>query len=850
MRQWVLLVVIVAFAVSVARLDAQIATDARLLVTVVDPTGAVLPNATVSVEGTEAATSGARFNRLIADHRGQATVDRLVPGRYSIRAEFPGFSPVDLHGLRLRAGDNKHVAVLPLKRVEDSVTVGRSAVDVATDRTDALGSILTRAQVQALSDDPDQLRRQLLDLAGPGAIIRVDSFEGQPLPPKAQIKSIRIVRDQFAAENHLAASTVEIVTQPGAGPLRGSALVGLFDGRLDGRNPLVPARSAGYSRTFSGTLNRTLIKDRADVSLLINGAATSSTPQLYAATAAGPVAENVNLRSEGLTVAYSGAVNYALTRDQALRIMVTGSHVTRGNLGVGQRDLRDRAYMTDFNLFGIRLRETGPLGRRFVTNTKVALDVQRWETRSATEAPSVVVQDAFTSGGAQKKGTTRQMSFLVQQDFDYIRGRQAWKAGVLVEGGAFRSAAASNYLGTYFYESLETYSDGRPQSYTQTIGDPSVAYGNVQAGLFLQNEIRPRKNLALNLGLRYESQVRTLSRTNLAPRLGVTWSPTKSGRVSLRASWGVFYDWFSMSTYAQSLQSTGGRYREIHVINPGSTGLEHLADAAPPNRYLLDDQLRLPRNVRFSVGVSGSMRRLNLTVVYAHVRGTGLLVGQNMNAPDNGVRPDPGFGNVIKATAAGETRAHSVSGNVSVNLARPEVTAAKPPLVNWRRGLSLFSYFNVNTSGSNTEGAFAVPASGDLAQEWSASGPKWSTSLLVSSGIIRNVAMSWNTVVTAASPFTIRTGRDDNGDLIFNDRPLGVGRNTAAGARTVHATATLSYTVPGPSRYRTMFTLQVENPTNRANYSGYSGVMTSPFYLRPTAVSGVRRVTFSSRVSF
>ena len=33
----------------------------------------------------------------------------------------------------------------------------------------------------------------------------------------------------------------------------------------------------------------------------------------------------------------------------------------------------------------------------------------------------------------------------------------------------------------------------------------------------------------------------------------------------------------------------------------------------------------------------------------------------------------------------------------------------------------------------------------------------------------------------AAAPYTIRSGVDTNGDLIFNDRPAGVGRNTLRG---------------------------------------------------------------------
>ena len=69
----------------------------------------------------------------------------------------------------------------------------------------------------------NELARQLAELAGPDAIIRVDSFEGQQLPPKAQIKSIHVTRDQFAAEAAQPGSTfVDVVTQPGVGPIRGT----------------------------------------------------------------------------------------------------------------------------------------------------------------------------------------------------------------------------------------------------------------------------------------------------------------------------------------------------------------------------------------------------------------------------------------------------------------------------------------------------------------------------------------------------------------------------------------------------------------------------------------------------
>jgi hypothetical protein len=49
-------------------------------------------------------------------------------------------------------------------------------------------------------------------------------------------------------------------------------------------------------------------------------------------------------------------------------------------------------------------------------------------------------------------------------------------------------------------------------------------------------------------------------------------------------------------------------------------------------------------------------------------------------------------------------------------------------------------------------------------------------------------------------------------------------------------------TFEGPTKYRIRIFVQAQNLTNRANYTGCSGVMTSPFFRQPTAVASMRRV--------
>ena len=44
--------------------------------------------------------------------------------------------------------------------------------------------------------------------------------------------------------------------------------------------------------------------------------------------------------------------------------------------------------------------------------------------------------------------------------------------------------------------------------------------------------------------------------------------------------------------------------------------------------------------------------------------------------------------------------------------------------------------------------------------------------------------------------------------------------------------------------------VQAQNLTNRANYLGYSGTVISPFFGRPTTVSGMRKIDVGLGLNF
>jgi hypothetical protein len=857
------------------------ARTGKLIVTVQDSTGGVLPGADVTIRGTETATMAASVPAVKATDKGVATFENLTPGRYAIDARFPGFERATAGEVRVRAGDNKQTLTLALSRIEDAVTVGVDRQEAAADRALTFGNALTREQIDALSEDADELRAQLMNMAGdPNATIRVDSFEGQQLPPKAMIKSIRISRDQFSAENHYAGGiSIEIITQPGVGPLRGNARLGYYDSALDGRNPLVGTTPPAQNRNVGAGLNGTLAKNRASFSINVNSSNNYTTNPLYYHDASGLVAGNT-IRTLQRGNSGSGTLDYAVTRDHTIRTGLSFNRSHNDDAGIGGFNLPERAYSTSNNGGSFRLQEVGPLGRRFFTNTRLSMNWSSSQSQSALDALAINVIEAFNSGGAQQRGRTRSRNLTLASDLDYIRGRHSVRAGVLLEQARYNTNAISNYLGTYTFESLDAFEADRPRSFTQRIGDPNIQYSNLQAAFYLLDDFKLRKNFTLTAGLRYEAQTHLDDHVNLGPRLGITWAPFKSGKTTLRASWGIFYDWLSTGIYEQSIRLDGTHQQQVNIANPTFPD-PGAVTALPTDKYLLSPGMQMPRTSRISLAASQTLStRVQINASYSDSRGDNLFVGRNLNAPVNGVRPDPAFVNVVEVISAAASRQRSLSTGFSLNLARAN-DARNTSLIAWSRNLRLSTGYTIASARDNTSGAFSLPATGSIADDWGPSNgdTRQRGYLDIYTGILRNFTATMEIYANSARPLNITTGTDDNGDLLFTDRPAGVGRNSARagaqwntsayfgysfalGKRTVNSGGGVSITqvngiltantgggqaVP---RYRLSITANVQNLTNHANYGGYSGVMTSPFFLQPITAQGTRRVTFSANVSF
>ena len=204
------------------------------------------------------------------------------------------------------------------------------------------------------------------------------------------------------------------------------------------------------------------------------------------------------------------------------------------------------------------------------------------------------------------------------------------------------------------------------------------------------------------------------------------------------------------------------------------------------------------------------------------------------------------------------------------------------PLFDWRRA-SINGQYIVGWLRNNTDGDFTVSPSGNLETEWgTATGDvRHRMFLQFSTQMLKNLTTSVVLNFVGGAPYTLQTGSDDNGDLIFNDRPAGMARNTerAKGQMFLNGNVNYSFTfgranpatppqtaigitsiggvvsaqtisVPQTGRYRVSIFANAQNLTNRANYIGYSGVLTSPFFRQPRDVINPRRVDIGVNFGF
>ena len=823
----------------------------RLRVKVTDPLRGLLPGATVTVSGPQ---PGGPAISLVTDSTGQAAAGDLVAGRYQVLVELSGFAPASDAVVVAAGGVTRHEMVLELATFAEEVTVRVDETDRRLD--DNFTETMSAEDIAQLPDDPDEALALIQQLAGPDAEIRVNGFEGTELPPKAQIQAIRVRQDPFAPDAHGAGrARIEIITKPGTSGWEHHLNAGLRDQALDARNPFAPTRGEGQTRRLRWSSSGPLVRNRTSLSFNLSMRDAFDAQAIVAVRPDGTVNDTVDQHNG--RVEAEVRLEHALAATHTLRVEYQRRAGERDNLGVGEFSLPEHAYDTSDNRHVVRLSDIGTFGKSAFNEFRVEMDWRADDRRSRSDAVTVNVANAFTSGGAQLAGGTREFELEVGDDFEIAVGeRHKVRLGFEGEFGRHRSDQTSNANGRFTFPSLEAFVARAPIQFVQRVGEPSLAYSRYEASWYLYDEYRPRKGLQLGLGLRHEFQSFTDDWANFGPRASVAWTPAALSGTTFRAGAGVFYDWYDASLHEETLRLDGTRQRDLIVTDPGwpdpfagTGGVEVPA----PSIVRAGQDVQLPTTRRLSIGVEqplgeGVSVRFNVFDETTSNR----LRSLDVNAPVDGVRPNAALARVTEMRSIG--RAEERGLDVSLRARSRE------------RGFFGTLRYRYERELNDADGALSLPAdSANLAAEWGPASDDVRHRLF---GYVRfrlpyGISTALSARVASGAPYTVRTGFDDNADAVLNDRPLGVGRNTERGEWHALADLRLGWRVGGHAGTRRSregrgqeaqrgveVYGQVTNLLNTTNFVRYSGVLTSPYFGEPTAALPGRRMELGLRLSF
>jgi hypothetical protein len=827
---------------------------ATLHVRVVDPTGAVVAGARVTARAEDGAERFGRTGRT-----GEAELV-LAPGPHLVVVEAAGFEPAALAGVAVHPPVTRLDVPLTLRRREESLDV---AERTDRDRGRSAANVLTEADIAALPDDPEEMEEALRHMAGPGAVLRVNGFGGGRLPPKAQIRQIRISMSAYAAEYHEGGvPRVDVFTKPGLGSWRRATTLALRDADLNARDPLSGQPGPGSLQRFSLGLDGPLQRDRTSLSLSAEGRRTEDARAIVATLPAGAANAMTVQTLDRLDV--TGGLEHAWGT-QTLRAEYQRNRRGEDGLGAGGLDLFERGYAQDRTEQLLRATATGLLAGRVAHQARLQL---RWDALAFTPrsgAPAEQVAGAFTSGGAGRQGAQRTFEVELAEDLDWSRGRHALRAGVLFEAADRESGVVRNGNGTFLFPDLAAYEAGVPILFTRRDLAAPVAVREWRLGLYVQDDLRLGEHLSLNAGLRHEGQSLLADRWNLAPRGGLAWTP--AANLTVRAGGGLFFDWLGSEVYEQAVRLDGAHEREHILEDPGYPEPLAAGGGVPPSsRVWLDPALRLSEVWRAEASVDrGLGDRTRLWATYALERGRNVYRARNRNVLVPGLgRPDPTLGNVTWVESSARAQRHALRVNAHYGTPGTRVSA-----------MAFYLWSKATDEGDTP---LSLPAdAADLAAERGPAREDRRHRVFAMASLRPGHGLRLTTMLRAESgmPYDITTGRDDNGDTVANDRPPGVTRNQGRGWALVDLGARVSWTaafgdrsgpagvaaprlvrfdparddappelgMPGDEdkRFRLTAYLHGFNLLNRVNASAYNGVAGSPTFGLATAAAPGRR---------
>jgi hypothetical protein len=770
-------------------------------------------------------------------------------GTYTVTAAAKGFTNDVENNVEIRPGQAQQLDIAMQIAVEQQhveVQEETPTVDVGAENN-ASSLIIKGKDLEALSDDPDELQSELQALAGPsagpnGGQIYVDGFTAGQLPPKSAIREIRINQNPFSAEyDKLGYGRIEIFTKPGTDQFHGQVLMNGNTSAMNSLNPFVTEEPGYYSEFFNGSVSGPITKkssffftaQQRDIDNLSVVVAQVLNPNNQI------VSFNQAVPNPQTRLNISPRADFQLTPNNTLTVRYQYFRNVEDNEGVGQFSLPSVGYNTHETEQTVQISDTQVISPTIINETRFQYIRDSSHQLPLSTDPTLNVLGAFTGGGSPEgRSVSNQDSYELQNYTSISKGRHLMKFGGRLRGTLLSSTADSLFNGEYTFPSLNAYqitengiaqgltpaqiraAGGGASQFTLIAGQPLSDISMMDVGLYAEDEWRVRPNISVNYGLRYETQTGIAYKGNWAPRLSVAWglghgkTPPKT---VLRGGYGIFYDRFSYNYLLQAERLNGTTQEQYIVANPdfypaipSPSVLAGLATTSP-TIYQLSSNVRAPYTMEAGFSVERQLTKTaTVSVTYLNSRGEHQLFLRNANAPLPGtyppsnVRPEGNNANVYQYDTQGVFVQNQIIANGRVNVGSK---------------LSLFGFYSLSYANSDLGVASTVSTGGGggfgggtTAAEFISDSYDPMADYGRASFDIRNRVFIGGTIsmpygvrlnpfiaMNSGAPFNITVGQDLNGDSIFNDRP-GVG-TTAGPGGVVRVTPYGTFTtVPAPGQ--------------------------------------------------
>ncbi|MGE0446301.1 MAG: TonB-dependent receptor [Vicinamibacterales bacterium] len=932
MRRSIGLVLLVCtFGLLQLPLPALAQSSASISGTVRDPQGDSVPVATVTVV---APAAGIR-REVTSGADGTFDVPGLLPAlRYEVTATAPGFSPGTAAVAGLTAGERRVVVVvLPVERVAVDVEVVATAA--ARTSTPELGGNLSGDQIRRVPLNGRDLlaaaylvpgaapARGFYNLAprltinGASSLAtnytvdgfdNTDLFLGGPKVPVtiASTDGLEVMVNGYSAEYGRTGNGVfAVTTRSGSNQPAGGLFYTWRPGAaLDAPNFFAPRDSAG--RVIDDSFRRhqgggyaggAVVEDRifyfADVEI---------TRERQDAILTSPVAAGLAptaFRSQTVMGKLDGRWSDAHLSTLRLHfsdLTHDGDAGFIGGLTLPSAGLQV-SYRNQFAAFTHR----AFIGRG-VNESGVQVGQLRSDWRPAGAGPRVVVTDrgasVATIGAVSDSFLWTETDVQARSVYTWVAGRHTVRAGGDVLRGDFDIRSAPGARGAYvvdiagrpvrpaglYLDLADLPRDATVLSYSQSFVNPRVRRAQTLAAVFVEDVVRPTGNLTVTTGLRwdYDSSTKTPVNggdlNNVAPRLGVTWTPRGSARHQLRGGYGVFYERIPFAVVSDTIFNDPDGGAVSVTFAPGTpfepppfpetfprdalAGLA-VSQLPPRNVQAFDPDLRSPWTSQLSGGYAcAASPTLELAVDVVRARGHNLIRRIDVNAPASiaagmsrsvaaadATRPVPPVPGGVRLVEQDQSSGHSAFDGLYLTARR--VLAG---------GVAFDVAYTLSRVLNDTDDINFRPV--DARQPDAEWGPSLNDRrhVLAVNGLVR--VGEWVDVVpvlflSSGQPLNVTTGRDDNGDTIFNDRPAGVARNSERTSGFAQLDVSLLRELRlGAARLQ--LRADVFNVFNRTNFSGFfnygaSGVRpdeSGTLAFQPTAAGPARQFQFAAALRF